>query len=381
MRWRAVDGSSGRAAIATIFFVNGFAFASWVPHIPFVQARLALGPDLLGVALLAVALGGLITMPFTGALLARWGSDRVTLGASALFCGLVALPVRAPSLGLLALSLLAFGAANGAMDVAMNAHGVAIERRLGRPILSSLHALFSIGGLTGAGGSILALSSGWTPAGHMTAAAALALALVAIAARYLDAPAEPATAGPSFVVPRGPLLVLGGMGFLVLFTEGAIADWSAVYLRNVVAADPALVGAGFAVFSLAMAIGRLMGDSLVRRWSPVTVLRAGGLLAAAGLATAVLLRDPLAAIIGFGGVGLGLSNVVPVLFSAAGRTPGIPSGTAIASMSTAGYGGFLAGPPVLGFVAQGAGLPLALGLLVIFMVTVSVGARWVDRRA
>jgi hypothetical protein len=257
----------------------------------------------------------------------------------------------------------------------MNAHGVALERRLGRPILSSLHALYSIGGLVGAGGSIVALSSGLTPAAHMTVAAALALLLVVVAARRLDAVPAEVTGGPSFVLPRGPLLVLGGMGFLILLTEGAIADWSAVYLRNDVRADPELVGAGFAVFSLTMAAGRLLGDRVVARWSPVVVVRAGSLLAAAGLGGALLLHHPVAALVGFGCVGIGVSNIVPVLFSASGRTPGIPAGTAIASMSTAGYGGFLAGPPLVGLLAEGVGLPIALGMLVMFMGAVAAGAR------
>lgn len=368
-----------RVAIATIFFVNGFAFASWVPHIAAVQSRLELGPDVLGLALLAVALGGLVSMPLTGALLGRWGSYRVTLVSALVYCPLVVLPVRAPSLALLALSLLAFGAANGAMDVAMNAHGVALERQLGRPILSSLHALFSLGGLAGAGGSMLALSSGLTPATHVIVAAALALVLVVVASRLLDSAPSRTVSGPSFVWPRGPLLVLGGMGFLILLTEGAIADWSAVYLRNEVAADPDLVGAGFAVFSMAMAAGRLAGDRVVSRSSPAGVVRAGGVLAAAGLGGALLLHHPVAALVGFGCVGLGVSNIVPLLFSAAGRTPGIPTGTAIASMSTAGYGGFLAGPPLVGFLADGVGLPIALGLLVVSMGSVSAGARWVGR--
>jgi hypothetical protein len=369
---------SARAAIAAIFFVNGFVFASWVPHIPVVQARLKLGPDVLGLALLAVALGGLVSMPLTGALLGRWGSFRVTLAASVVYCALVVLPVRAPSLALLVLSLLGFGMANGAMDVAMNAHGVAVERRLGRPILSSLHALFSIGGLVGAGGSILALSWGLTPEAHMIVAAALALVVAVLAARWLDSVPAGTAGGPSFVMPRGPLLALGGMGFLILLTEGAIADWSAIYLRSEVNAAPELVGAGFAVFSLTMAIGRLLGDFIVARWSPIVVVRAGGLLAAIGLGGALLLAHPVAALVGFGCVGLGVSNIVPVLFSAAGRMPGIPSGTAIASMSTAGYGGFLAGPPLVGFLAGGVGLPIALGVVVILVAIVSAGARWVS---
>ncbi|WNG50076.1 MFS transporter [Archangium minus] len=367
-----------RVAIATIFFVNGVAFASWVPHIPAVQARLGLSTAELGLALLAVAGGALVSMPLTGVLLERWGSGRVTLVSSLLFCVLVALPVRASDLFLFVLSLLAFGAANGAMDVAMNAHGVAIERWMGRPILSSLHALFSLGGLAGAGCSMLVLKSGLSPSAHMVGAAGGGLLLVGAAARFLgQGSAGHAGSTPFFVLPRGPLLWLGGLAFLILLTEGAVADWSAVYLRNALHADAYMAGAGYAVFSLAMTAGRLLGDRLAAAFSPVALLRAGGLLAAGGLGVALLLHHPLAAVVGFGCMGLGLSNIIPLLFSAAGRTPGVPSGMAIASMSTAGYGGFLAGPPLVGFVADVVGLSLALAMLVVFLSIVVATAGWV----
>ncbi|QRN97696.1 MFS transporter [Archangium violaceum] len=368
-----------RSAIATIFFVNGFAFASWVPHIPTVQARLGLSAGELGLALLAVAGGALVSMPLTGIFLGKWGSARVTLVTSVLFCALSALPVRAPSQLALVLALAAFGAANGAMDVSMNAHGVAVENWMGRPILSSLHALFSLGGLVGAGCSMLALKLGLAPATHMVVAAGGGLLLVAIATRFLG-PGSAGSGGntPFFVMPRGPLLMLGALAFLVLLAEGAVADWSAVYLRNALNADTHLAGAGYAVFSLTMTAGRLVGDRLAAAFSPVTLLRTGGVLAAGGLGAALLLHHPLAAVVGFGCMGLGLSNMSPQMFSAAGRTPGMPSGLAIAAMSTAGYGGFLAGPPLVGFVADVAGLSLALGMLVVFLTFVVASAGWVD---
>ncbi|PTL83640.1 MFS transporter [Vitiosangium sp. GDMCC 1.1324] len=366
-----------RVAIAAIFFVNGFAFASWVPHIPTVQTRLGISAGALGLALLAVAIGALVSMPLTGIFLGKWGSSRVTLVSSVLFCALIALPVRAPSLPLFVLSLFALGAINGAMDVAMNAHGVVVERWMGRPILSSLHAMFSLGGLVGAGCSMVVLKSGFSPAAHMAGAAVGGVLLVGAAARWLG-PGSAGSAGstPMFVLPRGPLLFLGGLSFFVLLTEGAVADWSAVYLRHSLHADPHMAGAGYAVFSLTMTAGRLVGDRLAATFSPVTLLRTGGLLAAGGLGAALLLNHPLAAVVGFGCMGVGLSNIIPLMFSAAGRTPGIPSGMAIASMSTAGYGGFLAGPPLVGFVADVVGLPLALGMLVVFLSIVAASAGW-----
>lgn len=367
----AVGGASARTArvaVSLIFFINGFTFASWVPHIPTVQTRLEMSASVLGLALLAVAAGSLVSMPLTGAWVLRWGSRRVTLVGSLLFCALVALPVRAPTLPWLVLALAGLGASNGAMDVAMNAHAVAVERRLGRPVMSSFHALYSLGGLVGSGGSILWLSWGYTPSVHMAGAAGLGAVLVLGAARFLLPDAEEERgSGHAFALPRGPLLTLGLLTFMGLMVEGAMADWSAVYLRHSIGAEVGLAGAGFAMFSLAMATGRFLGDGLTRRFGPPVLVSVGASLAACGLGGALLLHHPVAAMVGFGCVGLGLSNVIPVLFSAAGRMPGVSSGVGIAAVSTTGYGGFLVGPPLVGFLAERTGLPAALGMLVLFM--------------
>ncbi|MDC0714455.1 MFS transporter [Stigmatella sp. ncwal1] len=376
----ALEPRSARIAISAIFFINGFAFASWVPHIPTVQARLGLSTAVLGLALLGVALGALVAMPLTGMLVARWGSRAVTFASSLLFCPLVALPVQAPSLPLLGVALVSFGAANGAMDVAMNAHAVAVERQLGKTVMSSFHALFSLGGLMGAGSSILLLSWGLTPAAHMMGAALLGLGVVLGASRFLlPASADEGGSAHSFALPRGPLLLMGLITFLVLMVEGAVADWSAVYLRQSLGTEVGLAGAGYAVFSLAMTAGRLTGDRLVSGFGPEKLLRLGALLACGGLGGALLLHHPVAALIGFGCVGLGLSNLIPVLFSAAGRTPGVPSGVGIAAVSTTGYGGFLVGPPLIGLMAGPVGLPASLGILVAFLALVAASGSRVLR--
>lgn len=361
-----------RIAISAVFFVNGLSFASWVPHIPTVQARLGLSTSLLGLALLGVALGALVAMPLTGMLVARWGSRAVTFASSLLFCPLVALPVRAPSLPLLMVALVSFGAAYGAMDVAMNAHAVTVERKLGKTVMSSFHALYSLGGLVGAGSSVLLLSWGLTPASHMLGVSVLGLAIILAASRFLlPASADEGGQAHAFAFPRGPLLFMGLLTFLVLMVEGAMADWSAVYLRQSLGTEAGLAGAGYAVFSLAMTTGRLTGDRMVSAFGPQRLLHVGALLAAGGLGAALVLHHPVAALIGFGCVGLGLSNLIPVLFSTAGRAPGIPPGVGIAAVSTLGYGGFLVGPPLIGLVAEPVGLPAALGLLVAFLVLVA----------
>lgn len=368
------SASAARLGVSAIFFINGFAFASWVPHIPTVQARLGLSAGQLGMALLAVAAGALVAMPLAGALVARFGSRAITLASSLLFCPLVALPVNAPSLSWLAGLLGAFGAVNGAMDVAMNAHAVTVERKLGRTVMSSFHALYSLGGLAGSGSAILLLSWGITPSVHMACAGALGLLVILASARVLlPGSADEGGSAHAFALPRGPLLLLGLLTFFVLMSEGAMADWSAVYLLHSLKSEAGLAGAGYAVFSLAMATGRLTGDKLVMTFGPERLVRLGGALAAGGLGGALLLHHSVAALVGFGCVGLGLSNLIPVLFSAAGRLQGHGPGVAIAAVSTTGYGGFLAGPPLVGFLADHIGLPGALGLLVPFLGIVAVG--------
>ena len=367
--------AQARIAVAAIFLVNGTAFASWVPHIPTVQQKLGLSPGVLGLALLSIAVGSLVSMPVAGWLAARYGSRIVALSAGMLYCVVIPLPLLAPSLTLV-IALALFGVFNGAMDVSMNAHGVAVERQIGSPIMSSLHAMFSIGGILGAGAAVLLLPLGVTPIVHVGVTALLGLALMLATALFLlPHAADSGVGGPHFVLPRGRLLVLGAMGFFILMTEGAMGDWTAVYLRLDLGAGAGLAGAGFAVFSAAMAIGRLTGDRLVAAFGPVVMVGWGALLAAFGLGGALLLHDPAAAILGFGLVGLGLANVVPILFSAAGRTPGIAPGAAIAAVTTAGYSGFLAGPPMVGFAAEWIGLPGALGLLAVAVGSMSIWAK------
>ncbi|SEL46151.1 Predicted arabinose efflux permease, MFS family [Stigmatella aurantiaca] len=373
---------AARRSIATIFFVNGFVFASWVPHIPTVQARLGIGPGMLGLALLSCAAGALVAMPLAGILIARWGSRKVTLGSALPFCLMAVLPVQSSRLSLLILALFAFGAVNGTMNVAMNAHGVTVAKRLDRPIMSSLHAFFSIGGLVGASGSILFLSVGFTPLLHMCGAIMLGLLLVGGVWRFLLPSSTDSTerTGPTFALPRGPLLLLGLMGFFALMVEGAMGDWSAVYLRGMLKAGTGLAGIGFTLFSMAMAVGRLTGDRLVIALGPVRLLRVGGTLATCGLVAlgiALPLHHPAAALVGFGCVGLGLSNINPLLYLAAGRTPGLAPGTSISAVITAGYGGILAGPPLVGFVTHRMGMPVALGLLAIFLAFIAVSASYV----
>ncbi|MDX2167668.1 MAG: MFS transporter [Deltaproteobacteria bacterium] len=381
-----------RVAVAAVFFVNGAVLASWVPHIPFVKARLAIGDGALGVVLLAMACGALCALSIAGWLVARHGSRRVTCAAGYGLCALMPLPVLAAlalpaampraAPGLVALALFALGAANATLDVAMNAQAVVVETNYARAIMSSFHGLFSLGGLAGAAAAGIATQLGLAPAPHVLGSALLGGAVVLLAQRCLVRVAPAAGHTPVFVRPAGRLRWLGLLAFAALMAEGAMADWSAVYLHDGLDATPGLAAAGFAACALLMAVGRLTGDRAVRAWGAPAVLRASGLLAALGLGAALLAGRVAAAIVGCGLVGLGVANAVPILFSRAGREPGVDPAVGLAAVASTGYLGFLAGPPLIGLIAELAGLPLGLGVVALACALLAAGAGAVaDERA
>jgi hypothetical protein len=270
----------------------------------------------------------------------------------------------APSLPALMGAALVFGAANATLDVAMNAHGVAVERALGRPIMSSLHAGWSIGGLVGAGLGGLLAAGGVDARLNLIVVPVAVCSLALVATRDLLPAAEDiAPALPALRLPPPRIALLGLIAFCSLFAEGAAADWSAVYLEDSLGAASAVAATGFAAYSLAMAAGRLVGDRLALRWGPTGLLVRCGLLASAGLGLALLIGHPAAALAGFALLGAGVAPVVPVVFRAGGTTPGVPSSQGIATVSWLGYLGFLAGPPVIGLTAEAVGLPGALGIV------------------
>jgi len=363
-----------RVALSAIFFLNGAVLASWLPHIPAVKSRLGAGDARLGLALLGMAAGSVVALSLAGWLVGRLGSRVATSVATVLFCLAMPLPLWSPSLTGLALTLALLGACNGLLDVSMNAQAAALQERLGRPIMSSLHALFSVGGVAGALLAAGAIGAGVGAAGHVLGAALLALLAAALALPRLSPPA-PAGDGtaPVLARPSRALLGLGLLAFLGLLAEGSMADWSAVYLHDTLGASPSLAAVGFAAFSLAMAAGRFAGDALVSRFGPRAVLRASGAIAAGGLGAALLVGRPAAAILGCALVGLGIANVVPIVFGAAARVPGEP-GRALAAVATIGYLGFLCGPPLIGAAGEAAGLGVGLALVSIACALVAARA-------
>ena len=368
---------SARKATLTMFFINGFVLSSWVPHIPLVKDRMNLGDGMLGIALLAIAAGAIVFMPLSGRWSTRFGSDWVTRFSALLFCVVLPLPIFVSNFTILLFVLFLFGACNGIMDVAMNTQAVAIEKEYGKPIMSSFHGFFSLGGLSGAGLGGLLLSTGLNPKVHVVSISILSVVITLFAIRFLLPQKEQAPSS-KFVMPPGPLRALAVLAFLSLLSEGAIMDWSTVYIKTVLNTGIGMASAGYAVFSLMMAAGRFAGDRMVAKLGAVVITRMTALIAASGLALALLIPSPLCSIIGFGLVGLGLSNLIPVLFRAAGKTPGVAPSISISAVATAGYFGFLAGPPLIGFIAEWVSLPIALGGVALAILSVSIFARLTD---
>jgi MFS family permease len=370
-----------RLATATLFFANGCGLGSWVPHIPDVKIWHGLSEGALGLALLVIAAGAVVALPVAGALTARVGSRAVSRVAALWFCIVLPLPLLAPDMATLLAAFVLLGIGSGALDVAMNAHAVLIEERYSRPIMSSFHGLFSLGGLVGSALAGGASDLGVPPAEHLTTAAGILGVAVLLAWRALLPTAPAGGGGPLFALPRGHFVTLGAIAFVALLAEGAMGDWSAVYIRMNLGAAASTAAYGFAAFSLAMAIGRLTGDRLVASYGAPAMLIGGALIGAGALAVALLIGDPFAAVVGFAGMGIGLSNVIPVVFSAAGRLPGLAPGIGIAAVSTTGYFGFLAGPPLIGLVAEMSSLPIGLGVVALLVSLIAVGVLALQRGA
>ena len=313
--------SAGRAT-RLVFLVAGIGMAAWAPMVPYAKARLGLDDATLGLVLLAFGGGSMASMPLVGFLTHRFGSRKVIVVGGVLTCLALPLLALAPDAWTLAAALLYFGAALGALDVAMNAHAVEVERRSARPLMSGFHGLFSIGGLAGAAGMSLLLATGLPLALAAGTVALLLLALVlAQWPSLLDEVAE-TERRPPFRMPGGVVLLLGVLCFISFLAEGSMLDWSALLLRDFHGFPSASAGIGYAVFSVAMALGRLTGDRVVARFGPVPTVRFGACVAAAGFMLAALSAWSWAALAGFVLVGLGAANIVPVMFGAAGRLPG-----------------------------------------------------------
>ena len=374
---RALEAAPGlreRVATRLAFFIAGFAVSAWAPLIPFAKRRLALDDAQLGLMLLCLGVGSVLMMPLAGGLAARFGCRRAILAAGAVIVLCMPVLMLAPSIPMLAVTLAVFGASLGVLDVVMNVQAVIVERASGRAMMSGFHGLYSVGGIAGAGGVAGALALGATPLVSIAGTAVLAALLLAIARRGLLAQGGEGDS-PAFVLPRGRVLLVGAVCFAMFLSEGAVLDWSAVFLSTVRHADPATAGFGYVAFAVTMTLGRLTGDRIVQALGAFRVVVCGALVAAAGFTLAILSASPWAGLAGFALVGAGAANVVPVMFSAAGRQHDMPTHLAVAAVTTMGYAGVLLGPAALGFVAKASSLPIAFGLLVVLLLAVASVAR------
>jgi len=374
---RSIDAA--RWAISTVFLLNGAGIGLWAAHVPTVQARMGIDTGMLSMVLLTVAGGALLAMPLMGGLTGRWGTRRMVLLSGFAFAMMTPLIMGAPSLPLLFIAAFLFGVSNGALDVAMNANASEVESARGLPTMSSFHGFFSLGGLFGAGIGGLLVGQGL---GH--GQGALMVGVVTAVVLALSAPrvmgfAATHGAGSHFSLPRGAALGLGLLALLCFAVEGALVDWSALLMQERTGATPASAALGFSAFSIAMAACRFAGDRLIVRFGALRIMVVGGLAMFAGLALAVASTHFVLSAVGFALVGLGAANVVPLLFGAAARIPGMSAGNGVAAVATLGYGGLLLAPPVLGWVAMHSSIMVALGGLSLSGLVIALSARIIRR--
>jgi len=381
----ATDLQKARRAIQLIFLVCGIGMASWAPMVPYAKDRLGLDDASLGLLLLLLGGGALLMMPVSGMMVHRFGS-RIVIAVSVWVIA-ITLPLLLvlPSVAAMAVTLFLFGSGIGTIDVAMNAHGVQVQNLYGRPIMSSLHGLFSVGGLLGSLGLGFLITLGLHAVHAAISISVLLVVIGMVQYRYLF-PAEiekaavarfsategKAGSGMRFPWLHGSVLFLGAMCFAVFLSEGSMLDWSAVFLRDIKGVAPEFSGVGYAAFSIAMAAMRLLGDGIVARLSGKKVVVYGGLLGAAGLFLAIISPWVYGSLFGFVLLGVGAANIVPVFFSEGGRLPGIPPPISIPAITTIGYAGQLAGPALLGFIAYYSSLSIALGFSALLLVLVAV---------
>ena len=373
------DRPATRLATRLLFLVAGFGYACWAPLVPLARHRLNLDEHVLGLLFLCIGLGSIVAMIGTGMLTARIGNRPILIASGFAFCAVVALLPAADSVLTLAITLAAFGATLGALDVAMNLHAVDVERAAARPMMSGFHALFSIGGFSGAAFMTFLLSQHVAElVGTLIAAGLMAAAVALAVPRLLNT--EAPKGGPLFALPRGLVLVIALLACITFLVEGALLDWSALLITDAGMVPVAQGGIGYMLFSIAMTAGRLTGDAVSARFGDHRTLVWSGAVALAGFVCLLTASHNVLSLSGFILIGLGCANIVPVLFRRAALQTAMPSGLAIASITTTAYGGMLAGPAAIGFVANASSLHAAFWVLAGLLVLVPLCARLVTGR-
>ena len=349
-------------AAHAFFFIGGFGTATWAPLVPLLRERLMVGDDVLGMLLLCIGVGSLLTMPLSGALAMRLGCRRVVMTAAILFAAILLLVSCVDALSLAVPIVLIFGAVMGCIDVVVNIVAVLVEKGIGRRIMSGMHAFWSLGGFAGAGlyGVWVGLL-GLTPFQSTAIAAGLILLLTAVYGRHLIP--YGGGSGALLALPRGIIVFVGMTAFIAFLSEGAVMDWGGVYLTTVRGMDLALAGTGYSVFSAAMLTMRFLGDRVVQRIGALMVAVGGALLAFGGILLVMFAPVDALLYVGFFAIGIGSANIVPVFFSLMGRQNVMPVSAAVSAVSTMGYLGILAGPAAIGFVSSLTTLQTAFAML------------------
>jgi MFS family permease len=365
---------AARWSVSTIFLLNGAGIGVWAAHVPLVQARAGIDTGVLGFLLLTIAGGAISAMPLSGWLAGRWGTRAVVVGSGLLFALTGALLMNVDGLVPLFLAAYAFGASNGVLDVAMNANASEVEAARGIPTMSSFHGFFSLGGLIGAalGGLLIRAGLGDGRGALMVSVVVFAV-VIACGGRLLAVP--PAPHASHFALPRGPALFLGLLALLCFAVEGALVDWSALLLTERTHVDAATAAFGYSAFSVTMAACRFAGDRLVLRFGPLRVMTVGGLGMFAGLMLAVTSTHFMLSALGFALIGLAAANVVPLIFAAAARMPGMSAGGGLATVATLGYTGLLMAPPLLGAIAAHTNIAVALGILSLSGIVIAANSK------
>jgi MFS family permease len=365
--------SPSRIAVKIVFFLNGFVHANYFSRLPRIQEQFSIDNGVVGLVLLSSSIGALIAMPFTGWLIIRNGSRRITIFGIFSYCALIPFIPLMPTLSSLIILFFILGVSSGMSDVAMNSQAVMVEKQMQKPIMTSFHALFSIGMALGAFAGAFFTRTGMGLFAHFTFVSLASLVTVFVARYYLvhDKPQSKSTEEPAFRVPNAAMASIGVIAFCSMLGEGAMADWSTNYMENIAHADQALAPMGLSAFALAMTIGRFFGDSAREKFGDRLLMVTCGLIATAGIRIALSFDNPMVVIGGLFIVGIGLSSVVPIAYSIAGHTKDLPPGVGLAMVTTVGYSGFLFGPPIIGFIAQWQNLRIALALVALLFVVMT----------
>jgi MFS family permease len=367
------DVVRARVGVSIVFAVHGAVTGTFATRVPWLADRIHAGPGALGLALIAPSVGAILAMPFGANLAHRFSSRSTVWVLLSAWCIALMLPALAPSYGLFVVALLVFGATAGMADVAMNAQGVVVEQRYGRSIMSSLHGLWSAGGLVSSAVGALAAHAALDARLHFLAATVVLCGIGAFACRLLLDIRLPDDGAPAFALPSKALLLVGLVGFCAVFAEAGSGDWCAVYLRTITGAEPGLAAASYTGFALAMTGGRLLGDRVVRRFGPVRSVRVSGVVATVGAVLVLLARAPAPAMVGFTLLGLGVAVVVPLCVAAAG-TLGPSPARGIAGVATVAYGAGLAAPGTIGGIAAATSLSVSFGVVGLLCAVLAVGA-------